>query len=175
MKKLKRLYLWQTGVTDEGAKKLAEKLPEVLINLGWDKEIGNKPKITRIATIEEPKDEKPAADTVYGALIHPVLEAKCTGCHGAEKQKGKLAVHTLEALLKGGKSGDTVVAKKAADSSLVKRISLPKEDDDHMPPEDKEQLTEKEIALLKWWIDAGADGAVKLSDAKVPAEILLLK
>lgn len=174
--KLKRLYLWQTGATDEGAQKLAEKLPQLLINLGWDKEIGNKPVVAAVDNAEpEPEAQAPDPETVYGGLIHPVLEAKCVGCHGAEKQKGKLAMHTLEALMKGGKEGNTVVAGKSAESVLVRRIDLPKDDDDHMPPEDKEQLSPKEIALLKWWIDSGADGAAKLSDAQVPASILLLQ
>lgn len=177
LKKLKRLYLWQTGVTEEGAKKLTEQLPQLLINLGWDKEIGNKPVVARVdaPAIVEEKAEAPADDTVYGKLIHPVLEAKCTACHGEEKQKGKLAVHTLEALMKGGKNGNTVVPGKSGESSLIARIDLPKEDDDHMPPAEKEQLSPKEIALLKWWVDAGADGEKKVSEAQVPAEILLLQ
>ena len=184
LKKLKRLYLWQTGVTEEGAKKLAEQLPEVLINLGWDNEIGNKPVIAKVeapAIAEEPAKEEaapapaPAGDTVYSQLILPVFEAKCTGCHGTEKQKGKLALHTLEALMKGGEDGEVVVAGKSAESALIKRIELPKDDEDHMPPAKKEQLTAKEVALLKWWVDAGADGTKKLSEAQVPAEILLLK
>lgn len=174
LKKLKRLYLWQTGVTEEGAKKLTTKLPELLINLGWDKEIGKKPAIAKVdapAIVEEKKED----DTVFGKLIHPVLEAKCVACHGEEKQKGELAVHTFEALIKGGESGDTVVAGKSGDSTLIQRINLEKDDDDHMPPAKKEQLTAQEIALLKWWIDAGADNTKKISEAQVPAEILLLK
>ena len=174
LKKLKRLYLWQTAVTEDGAKNLAAKLPDLLINLGWDKEIGKKPEITRIPAIEIP-DAKPDPETTYGGLIHPIFEAKCAGCHGKEKQKGKLALQTLENLMKGGKSGKTVVAGKSAESELVKRIDLPADDDDHMPPKDKDQLTKKEIALIKWWIDSGADGEAKVADAQVPASILLLK
>ncbi|MEZ5324133.1 MAG: c-type cytochrome domain-containing protein [Verrucomicrobiales bacterium] len=185
LKKLKRVYLWQTGVTEEGAKKLAEQLPEVLINLGWDKEIGNKPVIAKVdgpVIAEEPAKEEPikeepapADDTVYSQLIHPVLEAKCTSCHGEKKQKGDLALHTLAALMKGGEDGEVVVAGKSGESTLIKLIELPKDDEDHMPPAKKEQLTAKEIALIKWWVDSGADGTKKLSEAQVPAEILLLK
>ena len=175
LKKLRRLYLWQSEVTEEGAKKLTGKLPELLINLGWDKEVGKKPEITPVATIEAPEENAPDPETVYGALIHPIMEAKCASCHGKEKKKGKLAVHTLEALMKGGDEGNTVVAGKSAESVLVQRIDLPKDDDDHMPPEDKEQLTAKETALIKWWIDSGAKGESKLAEAQVPASILLLQ
>ena len=38
---------------------------------------------------------------VYEAIINPVLEAKCVSCHGAEKDKGKLRMHTKESLVKG--------------------------------------------------------------------------
>ena len=175
LKKLSRLYVWQTEVSEEGAKKLTAELPEVLINLGWDKEVGKKPEIIRVAAIEIPKPAAPDPETVYGGLIHPVFEAKCVGCHGADKQKGKLALNTLEALLKGGKSEKTVVAGKSGESELARRTGLPADDDDHMPPKDKDQLSAIEIALLKWWIDAGAKGDTKIADTQVPASIFLLK
>jgi len=172
---LQKLYLWETGVTEEGAKKLAEALPEVLINLGWDKEVGNKPVIARIPAPEPEAPAEPDKDTVYGALIHPVLQAKCTGCHGTEKQKGKLAMHTFEALMKGGESEKTIVPKNSAESELARRIGLPADDDDHMPPKDKDQLSEREIALIKWWIDSGAEEAAKVAETQVPANLLLLQ
>jgi hypothetical protein len=40
---------------------------------------------------------------------------------------------------------------------LIKRILLPREDEDHMPPREKNQLTREEIAYLHWWIRQGAD------------------
>ena len=32
----------------------------------------------------------------------------------------------------------------------------------------KDQLSEKELAILKWWIDGGAKTDVKLKDAALP-------
>jgi Planctomycete cytochrome C len=43
LKGLKKVYLWQSKVSEDGAKKLAKALPEVYINLGWDKEVGALP------------------------------------------------------------------------------------------------------------------------------------
>jgi hypothetical protein len=40
-----------------------------------------------------------------------------------------------------------------------------------MPPEDKAQLTEQEIRLLEWWIDAGADTEVTVADSDVPDDV----
>jgi hypothetical protein len=36
---------------------------------------------------------------VYSHVIAPIFEAKCVGCHGADKQKGKLRMDTYAALL----------------------------------------------------------------------------
>ena len=75
--------------------------------------------------------EKP----VYAGLIEPIFTAKCIGCHGEKKQKGKLAMHTMELLMKGGESAEkgekTVVAGKSAESLIIKRSALPADDDDH--------------------------------------------
>jgi hypothetical protein len=82
-------------------------------------------------------------------------------------------VHTLDLLLKGGDSGEkTVVAGKSGESSIIKRAALPVDDDDHMPPKDKDQLTEKEVKILKWWIDSGLKNDVKIKDSGVPADLL---
>ena len=99
---------------------------------------------------------------LYKDLVVPVLEAKCNSCHGAEKPKGKLSRISIEAILKGGNEGPAVVAGKVDESPLLQRVFLPLNDDEHMPPEDKKQLTEQETAVLAFWIQSGAkpDGAV---------------
>ena len=55
----------------------------------------------------------------------------------------------------GGENGRVFVPGKAADSLMIKRLHLPLEDDDHMPPEGKPQPTPAVISLLEWWINAG--------------------
>jgi len=94
---------------------------------------------------------------VYKDAVQPLLQNRCYNCHGAEKQKGKLRLDAQEYILKGGKAGKTVVPGNAEESELIKRILLPLSDEDHMAPKEKPQLTMNEIALLKWWIDNGAD------------------
>ncbi len=39
-----------------------------------------------------------------------------------------------ELLVKGGKEGEGLVHGKSADSSIIKRVQLPEDDDEHMPP-----------------------------------------
>lgn len=70
----------------------------------------------------------------------------------------------FELLMKGGKSGAAIIPGNAMNSELVKRMLLPLEDDKHMPPKGKKQLTEKEIALIQWWIGHGADRSARVND-----------
>lgn len=103
---------------------------------------------------------------LYKDLVAPVLEAKCNKCHGTEKPKGKLSMVSIEAILKGGNEGPAIVAGKVDESPLLQRVYLPKNDDEHMPPEDKEQLTEQETALLAFWIGSGAKATGTVAEFK---------
>lgn len=93
---------------------------------------------------------------VYTDLVQPVLHDNCYGCHRAGRIKGGLRLDQPDAILKGGKDGPIIVSGQAAASLMIKRIGLPEDDDHHMAPKDKSQLTIREIQLLKWWIDNGA-------------------
>ena len=171
---LKHLYVWETGVTKPAAEALHAKLPNIVINLGWDQEVKTAmAPVVAAAPTPSPEAAAPAVmdpeKPVYEGLIQPIFLTKCAGCHGEEKQKGKLAMHTFEALMKNGDSGEpSVVAGKSADSLIVKRVALPDSEDEHMPPSNKPQLTEKEFAVIKWWIDGGAKTDVKIKDAALP-------
>ncbi len=89
---------------------------------------------------------------VFNDIIMPILEDKCVSCHNPNKVKGGLIMTNKEQLLLGGESGSLLVAEKDEDPRLTHHIKLPMEDDDHMPPKGKVQLTNQEIQLLEWWI-----------------------
>lgn len=99
----------------------------------------------------------------YNDLVKPVLESKCYSCHGTGKQKGKLRLDAPEYILKGGKGGVILVAGKTDESELIHRIVLPLDDEDHMPPKEKNQLTQSEVEVLKLWVASGADFEVAVS------------
>jgi uncharacterized membrane protein/mono/diheme cytochrome c family protein len=101
---------------------------------------------------------------VYTDVIKPILESRCYGCHGPNKQKGKLRLDEPDFILKGGKDGKIVVAGKADESNLIERILLPKENEDHMPPKEKSQLSKQDIELLNWWVNGGADFNKKVKE-----------
>ena len=113
----------------------------------------------------------PGEQIVYADVIAPILEQKCYGCHNAEKQKGKFRMDQYELLVKGGKEGEGLVHGKAKESNLVVRVELPKDDDEHMPPEGKKELEPHEVVLIKWWIDSGASKDAKLADLQATDEI----
>ncbi|HVM87876.1 MAG TPA: c-type cytochrome domain-containing protein [Puia sp.] len=108
---------------------------------------------------------------VYTDVIAPIFHEKCYSCHGAAKQKGKLRLDDTVAMMKGGKDGIVIVPRKADNSELVKRILLPREEEHHMAPKEKPQLTEQEIGLIKWWIDNGAGFSDKVKQFAQPEKI----
>ncbi|WP_339714308.1 c-type cytochrome domain-containing protein [uncultured Kriegella sp.] len=105
---------------------------------------------------------------VYTAYVQPILEAKCTSCHNPQKHKGDLDLTSIETIAKGGENGEVWLAHNPKESLLLQRIALPLEDEEHMPPEGKTQLTEQEIELLDSWIGHGAD--TKISYALLKQE-----
>jgi uncharacterized membrane protein len=111
-----------------------------------------------------PQSQVPAAagGPIWSRDIVPVLEASCWRCHGPDKRKGDLALHTPAALLAGGETGPAVVPGEPQASELIARVTLPLDDMDHMPPEGKPQPSAEQIELLRAWIAAGATFDVPL-------------
>lgn len=113
-----------------------------------------------------------ADPVVYNDVIAPILERRCVQCHKEGKAKGKLRMDTFEMLLAGGKEGPAVEAGDSAKSPIVIRMELPEDDDEHMPPEGKPDVSDHELAVIKWWIDSGADAQMKVSEHQdIPDEI----
>lgn len=108
---------------------------------------------------------------VYQDVVQPLLQSKCYSCHNANKKKGGLQMDRPELLMKGGKNGEVIIPAKAEESEMIKRLLLPREDDDHMPPKEKPQLTENEIFLLHWWIASGASFDKKVKDIEQTEKI----
>ena len=94
---------------------------------------------------------------VWRDVVAPLLAARCGSCHGDAKQKGKLRVDSIEALVAGGKGGPAIVPGNASGGTLLARSHLPVEDDKHMPPAKEAQLDATQIELISWWIGRGAN------------------
>lgn len=128
-----------------------------------------------VAASAEKKERKPIANVqeavVYTDVVQPILEEKCYSCHNASRQKGKLRLDGPEWISKGGKQGEVVITGNADESELIKRLLLPKQHEEHMPPKEKPQLNEKEIALLHWWINSGLSFDKKVKDLALTEKI----
>jgi mono/diheme cytochrome c family protein/uncharacterized membrane protein len=130
-------------------------------------------KMLGLPPLADPTATPPASEKeVYLGVIQPIFDQKCTSCHGASKSKGGLRLDSFEHAKKGGDDGPGFVANNPAKSPILHRIQLPASDDDHMPPTGKPQLTPNEIALVAWWINAGAPEKGPLSSFNPPAELV---
>ena len=69
-----------------------------------------------------------------------------------------------DSILKGCKDGKVIVAGKADASELIERIFLAKDNEDHMPPKQKPQLSKQDLDLLHWWVSSGADFNKRVSE-----------
>ena len=95
-----------------------------------------------------------AADrTTYADHVLPVLRDSCVACHGADKQRGGLAVHTYAALMRGGSSG-AVVKPGDADGSRLYLLMAHKAEP-VMPPK-APKLEQPKLDLVAKWIAEGA-------------------
>jgi uncharacterized membrane protein len=132
-------------------------------------------KLLGLPAIEKSSGPVSAADLrqlpVFTGVIEPIFRDKCVACHGPDKSKGGLRLDSFAAVRLGGNDDAALTPGNAAGSPLMRRALLPAGDDHHMPPDGKPQLTASEIALLKWWINAGAPETNTLGQLRPPPEI----
>ena len=121
------------------------------------------------------KEFKPIADVqeanVYADIVQPIFESKCYSCHNKSKKKGGLRLDEPAFILKGGKDGEVIEPGNTEESDMMRRLLLPRNDEDHMPPKEKPQLKDNEIALLHWWIATGATFDKKAKELEQPEKI----
>jgi hypothetical protein len=107
--------------------------------------------------------------------IQPILKASCIKCHSLDPKKpkkkgaGEFRLDDKALAFKGGRSGPAIIPGNSKDSLLSKLLSgsVPRpvkgEDDKDIPPmphakkgEKFKPLSDKESALIRQWIDEGA-------------------
>ena len=87
--------------------------------------------------------------------VAPILETMCVKCHNEEKSKGEFAMHTAEMFEIGGEYGPPVDRGNVEESVMLKRLELPEDDDEVMPPKGR-KLNKEEINVIRTWIKEGA-------------------
>ena len=111
-----------------------------------------------------------AADKVdFEKDVKPILKESCIKCHSLDNPRKKAAsglrLDNKEDAMKGGKSGKSIIPGNAKDSPLYKlllgTVTIDGEDIEAMPKkkkgEDFKPLPEKQIEIIKDWIDQGAN------------------
>lgn len=109
----------------------------------------------------------------YRDQVVPVLETNCYSCHSARKKKGGLRLDSEAFIKQGGKNGAVLVAGNPQKSKLFSYLLLPHDDDMHMPPAGKRQLSNQQIAILHQWIKTGASfkESVEIMQPQQPTEV----
>jgi hypothetical protein len=114
-------------------------------------------KTTKVITMDSPVED----------VVLNIFHEKCVSCHGTNKQKGDLQLDSHEAMLKTADASLLL----AENSLLLERVMLPLDDEDHMPPQGKKQLSKTEIDFLSWWIMNGATVDKSLAELKLPSNL----
>jgi hypothetical protein len=87
--------------------------------------------------------------------VWPLLEASCHHCHGSDEQQARLRLDARVIVMAGGNSGPAVVPGDADASLLVQRL-IGHGTEVRMPT-DADPLDEAEIAVIRRWVEQGAD------------------
>jgi hypothetical protein len=97
----------------------------------------------------------------FARQIKPLLERSCAGCHRGEKPRGLFRIDGRDAILKGGASGEAAIVPGHSEQSLLIDYVSGNVPDSQMPPRAARKrfpaLTTDEVALLRAWIDQGAE------------------
>jgi hypothetical protein len=108
-----------------------------------------------LAAVAVPLCGRAAAKVDFMRDVQPILERRCYECHAEKKQKSGIRLDRKTSVFKGGDSGKpAVVAGKSGESPLIQRV-VSTDPDELMPPKG-EKLSEAQIAVLRAWIDQGA-------------------
>ncbi|HTX22491.1 MAG TPA: c-type cytochrome domain-containing protein [Candidatus Aquilonibacter sp.] len=94
----------------------------------------------------------------YATDIKPIFDDNCLKCHdSAKKPKAKLALDSLDGVLKGSRDGKVVIPGDSAKSPLVLAVAHVGDPDTFMPKgKDAKKLSDDQIGLIRAWIDQGA-------------------
>jgi hypothetical protein len=91
----------------------------------------------------------------FSRHVWPILEASCHHCHGPDEQQARLRLDARAIVMAGGNSGPAVIPGDADASLLVQR--LVGHGTEVRMPSDSDPLDEAEIAVIRRWIEQGAD------------------
>lgn len=103
-------------------------------------------------------EPQPPLGVDFTTQIAPIFAEHCFECHGPTRGKGGLRLHERRYVFDEREAdAQVIIPGDAFASDLFFRVTLPRDDEDAMPPEgDAEPLSPEQIALLEQWINEGA-------------------
>jgi len=111
-----------------------------------------------IRTLAAAPAESAAKPVDFDREIRPILSDTCFACHGPdEKQRmAKLRLDTKDGVFADRGGYQVIVPGKAAESKIYQRISAADKAKRMPPPYAERTLTDKQVELIRRWIDEGA-------------------
>lgn len=107
--------------------------------------------------------------------IRPILSSNCFECHGPDSQhrKAGLRLDTREGAIEERDSVRAIDPDNLKDSEFIYRLTTEDSSEVMPPPKSKKNITKEQIALLKQWVEEGAEyqdhwAFTKPSQASVP-------
>ncbi|MFK7848665.1 MAG: PSD1 and planctomycete cytochrome C domain-containing protein [Rhodothermales bacterium] len=96
----------------------------------------------------------------YNEHIRPILSTNCYVCHGPDisTREAGLRLDLRDSAIVALESGNfAIVPGKGSESEMISRVTSLDPEERMPPPELKKILSDHEVALLKKWIDQGAE------------------
>ena len=102
-------------------------------------------------------EESASSRVDYLSQVAPILKKNCYPCHGARVQTNGLRLDSRQHALRGGDSGrPLIVPGKSSESLLLQVLSATGSDSFKRMPPSPTALEAGDIALIRRWIDQGA-------------------
>lgn len=104
--------------------------------------------------------EEMTARVDFALQVRPILSKHCFACHGPDEEhrESGLALHSADLAYARADSGEAgIVPGKPDESEIVVRIEMDDEDDRMPPVEHGPGLSAEEVALIRRWIEQGAE------------------
>jgi uncharacterized membrane protein len=114
-----------------------------------------------------PPVESYAAADPFLDLVGPMFQSHCSDCHNRSKHESDLVLTSYEGVIRGGETGSVVVSGRPDVSELLKRITLPQDDESFMPADGKTPLTGAEERIIRWWIAAGLPNGTRMDQVEL--------
>ncbi|MDC0935967.1 DUF1553 domain-containing protein [Pirellulales bacterium] len=94
----------------------------------------------------------------FAGQVQPIFAAHCYACHGPDKQESNFRLDVRATALGKADSGPPPIVPGKSDASpLIRFVSGADEDHVMPPPGEGKRLSADQIAILRRWIDRGAN------------------